>query len=68
MRVDVCPLSPRTGKRETRVRPFPISIDFDRFEAWAQAPQTEKRLRELWHNLNLRGGKVGLAVERLDYT
>ncbi|MCE5243023.1 MAG: trehalose-6-phosphate synthase [Syntrophobacteraceae bacterium] len=57
----------RRGK-ETRVRPFPISIDFDRFEAWSRAPQTERRLRELQRSLNLGGVKVGLGVDRLDYT
>lgn len=57
----------RRGK-ETRVRPFPISIDFDRFEAWSHAPQTDRRLRELQHSLNLNGIKVGLGVDRLDYT
>ena len=54
--------------RETRVRPFPISIDFGRFDAWAQSPQTERRVQELQHSLGLSGLKVGLGVDRLDYT
>ncbi len=54
--------------RETRVLPFPISIDFNRFEAWARSAQTEARLQELRHSLNLGGLKVGLGVDRLDYT
>jgi len=53
---------------ETRVRPFPISIDFTRFETWAKSPFTEALILELRHRLNLGGVKVGLGVDRLDYT
>jgi trehalose 6-phosphate synthase len=57
----------RQGK-ETRVRPFPISIDFHRFETWAKSPLTLSRVQELRRVLNLLGLKVGLGVDRLDYT
>ncbi|MBM4284917.1 MAG: trehalose-6-phosphate synthase [Deltaproteobacteria bacterium] len=67
-RVDLERFSVFRQERETWVRPFPISIDFDRFEAWAKAPQTELRLQDLRHRLNLGGLKVGLGVDRLDYT
>jgi len=67
-RVDLEKFSIFRQERETRVRPFPISIDFDRFEAWAKSLNTERRLRELQHSLNLSGLKVGLGVDRLDYT
>ena len=55
-------------ERETRVRPFPISIDFGRFEAWAQSPQTYRRMQDLHHSLSLSSVKIGLGVDRLDYT
>jgi trehalose-6-phosphate synthase len=67
-RVDLERFSICHQERETRVRPFPISIDFGRFETWAQSPQTERRVQELRHNLSLSGLKVGLGVDRLDYT
>lgn len=67
-RVDLERFSIFRQEHETLVRPFPISIDFDRFEAWARAPQTAQRLQELQHRLQLGGLKVGLGVDRLDYT
>ncbi len=67
-RVDLEHFSIIRQGRETRVRPFPISIDFDRFEAWAKAPLTLARVQELRRALNLRDRKVGLGVDRLDYT
>jgi trehalose 6-phosphate synthase len=67
-RVDLSSFSIIRQGRETRVRPFPISIDFDRFEGWAKSPQTLARVQEIRRVLNLRDVKVGLGVDRLDYT
>jgi len=57
----------RQGK-ETRVRPFPISIDFERFENFAASEDTHAQIAQLRHRFNLNGLKVGLGVDRLDYT
>jgi trehalose 6-phosphate synthase len=57
----------RQGK-ETRVRPFPISIDFERFENFAASEDTQAQIVQLRHRFNLSGLKVGLGVDRLDYT
>ena len=57
----------RQGK-ETRVRPFPISIDFERFENFAASEDTQAQIAQLRHRFNLSGLKVGLGVDRLDYT
>jgi trehalose 6-phosphate synthase len=55
-------------RKETRVRPFPISIDFERFENLAASEDTQAQIAQLRHRFNLSGLKVGLGVDRLDYT
>lgn len=67
-KVDLEKFSINHQESETLVRPFPISIDFDGFEAWARSPVTKGRMQELRHSLNLSGLKVGLGIDRLDYT
>jgi trehalose 6-phosphate synthase len=57
----------RQGK-ETRVRPFPISIDFERFENYAASKDIQPLMAQVRHRYNLGGLKVGLGVDRLDYT
>jgi trehalose 6-phosphate synthase len=54
--------------KETRVRSFPISIDFERFENFAASEDTQAQIAQLRHRFNLNGLKVGLGVDRLDYT
>lgn len=51
----------------TRVRAFPISIDFNRFDQLAGSPATAERVEQLRASHRL-AGVVGLAVDRLDYT
>jgi trehalose 6-phosphate synthase len=57
----------RAGK-ETLVHPFPISVDFERFETMASSPHIEERMAELRHRFNLHNVKLGLGLDRLDYT
>jgi len=57
----------RAGK-ETLVRPFPISIDFERFETLANSPRTQESMSALRHRYNLHNVKVGLGLDRFDYT
>jgi trehalose-6-phosphate synthase len=55
-------------RKETRVSPFPISADFERFEGMANRPQVPAQVAELRHRLNLQGVRVGLGLDRFDYT
>jgi trehalose 6-phosphate synthase len=57
----------RSGKR-TWVRPFPISVDAEGIAALAESPETRRAEGELRERLGLAGCKVGLGVDRLDYT
>jgi trehalose 6-phosphate synthase len=54
--------------RATWVRPFPISIDFERFEEVATSAFAVQRMAELRHRFRLGGLKVGLGLDRFDYT
>lgn len=56
------------GTRVTRVRPFPISIDFDRWHTLARSEVTARRAAKMQRALGLAGQKVGVGVDRLDYT
>ncbi len=53
----------------TRVRPFPISIDFDEDSRLAQTPEVKQAMQH-WHQRlpGLRGRKLGASIERLDYS
>jgi trehalose 6-phosphate synthase len=57
----------RAGKR-TWVRPFPISVDAEGIAALAESAETRRAETELRERLGLEGCKVGLGVDRLDYT
>jgi trehalose 6-phosphate synthase len=68
VRVDYENFSIFRQNKETRVRPFPISIDFERFENLALSGRVQSQIAQLRHRFNLSGVKVGLGVDRLDYT
>jgi len=54
------------AKRDVRVRPMPISIDFHDFEKLAHSPAVLRRAAEIRQSLGNR--RVFLSVDRLDYT
>lgn len=56
------------GGKSTRVRPFPISIDFDEASSKGQSQEVEIEMRRLRKTLGLSGQIVGLGVDRIDYT
>jgi trehalose 6-phosphate synthase len=56
------------GGADTLVRPFPISIDFAADEAYAQSPEAEEAMARWRDRLLLNGRKLGVGIERLDYT
>lgn len=56
------------GNHVTRVRAFPISIDYQWFDSLARSHETVKRMGRIISRHNLSGLKVAVAVDRLDYT
>jgi trehalose 6-phosphate synthase len=56
------------GGHTTRVRPFPISIDFDDHAATATGPEVAREADLWWRRLKLEGRLLGVGIERLDYT
>jgi trehalose 6-phosphate synthase len=54
--------------RETWVRPFPISIDYDWWAGLAHQRRVTRRLTQLRAKAELAFPIVGLGVDRLDYT
>jgi trehalose 6-phosphate synthase len=56
------------GGHRTWVRDFPISVPADEIAALAERPETARAERQIRSRLGLEGYRVGLGVDRLDYT
>jgi len=56
------------NNKSTLVRPFPISIDFERQAALAVGTEVELEIKKLKRQLRQRGDLVGIGIERIDYT
>jgi trehalose 6-phosphate synthase len=56
------------NNKSTLVRPFPISIDFDRHAALAMGTDVELEIKKLQRQLRQRGDLLGIGIERIDYT
>jgi trehalose 6-phosphate synthase len=56
------------GGKVTVVRPFPISIDFDRHEATARSPSVEGEMDRWRHQLGPGIQALGIGIDRIDYT
>ncbi len=67
-RVDYERLAVERGGRRTWVRHFPISVDADEIAAMADSPEVRQAERALRDRLGLEDCRVGLGVDRLDYT
>lgn len=52
----------------TQVAAFPISIDVEHFESMAAEPETAARIDRIIERYDLAGQKVGIGVDRLDYS
>ena len=52
----------------TRVKAFPISVDYDWFDTAARDPRGMRFLKRFIGDRGLGRVKIGLAVDRLDYT
>ncbi len=57
----------RRGK-DTLVRAFPISIDFDRHAAEAQSPEVEAHMTRWLRELGGKPEFLGIGIDRIDYT
>jgi len=67
-RVDHEHLAVDRGGRRTWVRPFAISVDADEIAALAESKEARDAEAALRASLGLDGCRVGLGVDRLDYT
>jgi trehalose 6-phosphate synthase len=52
----------------TLVEPFPISVDFKHLTHEAETEGVEQEMKNLCNEFNLKGKKVGVGIDRLDYT
>ena len=68
VRVDRERLSVFKSGRETLVRPFPISIDFEMIESLARSPEIEKRKSALKIDFRIKNRRLGVGIDRVDYT
>ena len=67
-RVDMEQLLVDRGGSRTWVRAFPIGVPADEIDAMANHPDTAATERRLRQEMSLEGMKVGLGVDRMDYT
>jgi trehalose 6-phosphate synthase len=56
------------GGHTTRVRGFPISVDFETINREANRRPVRQRMKELQEQLGLEGQILGVGVDRADYT
>jgi len=54
--------------RETLVRDFPISIDFDSVEDRAMSPEIERKRAAILSDHRLRNKLIAVGIDRMDYT
>ncbi len=67
-RVDYERLAVERGGRRTWIRHFPISVDADEIGALVDLPTTREAEQATRERLGLQEVKIGLGVDRLDYT
>jgi trehalose-6-phosphate synthase len=67
-RVDRERLSVIKGGRETLVRSFPISIDYETVENMSMNPQIEERKSLLKMDFRIRNRFLAVGIDRMDYT
>jgi len=52
----------------TKLKAFPISIDFDRFNSMASSARTVRMMNNIRDRYRLGQGYIGIGVDRLEYT
>lgn len=53
---------------KTKLKAFPISVDYEKFNSFALSPKTTKAMQLLKQRLNLSQKFIGVGVDRLEYT
>lgn len=56
------------GGIDTKVRPFPISVDYHNIDEFASSPEVEAEMQRLVRHFGLRDKVVCMGVDRIDYT
>ena len=56
------------GGLTTKIKPFPISVDFEAIAERAASPPVAEEMKRLQRRHGLRGRLIGLGVDRIDYT
>jgi trehalose 6-phosphate synthase len=67
-RVDWERMMVQRGEKNTRIRSYPISIDFKAILEQASDAGVEEKGRELRESMNLGAVQLGVGVDRIDYT
>ena len=67
-KVDIDNSTVTRGGKTTVVRPFPISIDFDRHEETARSAAVDEEMARWRQRLGLGDEVVGIGIDRIDYT
>jgi alpha,alpha-trehalose-phosphate synthase [UDP-forming] len=67
-RVDYETSAVSRGGKITLVRPFPISVDFDRIERDANQAEVSNEMEEIRRKWQLSDEFIGIGIDRLDYT
>ena len=53
---------------ETLVRPYPISIDFDKFSTEAATSEVAEDIKRVKEDLGITSELIGIGTDRIDYT
>ncbi len=67
-RIDRERLSVIKGGRETLVRPYPISVDFEEIESIARSRKIEEKVSAIRRDFRIKDRVLGVGVDRIDYT
>jgi alpha,alpha-trehalose-phosphate synthase [UDP-forming]/trehalose-phosphatase len=54
--------------RTTRLKAFPISVDYDRFDSVAASKNTDAAIKKIKEHLGITDEYIGIGVDRLEYT
>jgi trehalose 6-phosphate synthase len=67
-KVDKVASSVTYGGIETLVRPYPISIDYDKISTEASTKDVEKDIKKVKDQLGITSEFIGVGTDRVDYT
>ncbi len=67
-RIDREKLSVVKGGRETLVRAYPISVDFEEIERISMSKRVEEKISQIRKDYRIRDRILGVGIDRIDYT